>query len=305
MTRWKRISGVHVAGHPVHEFKMMRHDEDEKRFTVVPTGVPQEQPVQEPAKEPAREPVKEPEKVPEKVAGENMDISDKPKTINGEFLGYKRALVAKHDGQWKMHSPSQNHAWERGVSTAACAKGQHEAPGDNCMCGLYATWHEDDLPAEGYQDNEWTAQVKAWGEVLTGESRPRVMRAQHMQIIGIRPPTCEQCEKPSDWCISASEQNMGGRPVCDEHKPDEISGSDSPVHLRNVHDVAKELSDFYGGAKVVKRGEPWDSDRPDDMSDLEKSFKESTWKGERPAWSREAWVPAREGGSPFGRNSGG
>ena len=124
-----------------------------------------------------------------------------------------------------------------------------------------------------------------------------------MQITGIRPPKCEQCENPATHMISANPEALSGRPTCQDHMPDTISGGKIQVHATPIEDVAKELSDYYGGAEVRKHGETWGQE---DMAEFEKDYagKEvygSAWKTIRTPgnWARIGWSFPKVGTSPF------
>lgn len=269
---WKKISGERLATQYIPETKAMDTGEEEEEIIVVPEEIPQVEPEKTPA--PVQEPVKEPQRVgswksiSQEAGGEEAPVKKEPKKVKGEIIGYRHGLAAKRDGQWMLHSPIKPLPWERGHVTAACGNGKdHEAPQKDCRCGLYAKWDEPGIASE-FGNHEWITQVKAWGRVIPGS---KGFRAQHMQITGLRPPKCEQCEEPATHMISANPDALSGRPTCADHMPESISGGSIKVHATPVGEVAKELSDFYGGATVRNHGEEWDDD--DSMADFEKDIK--------------------------------
>lgn len=282
---WKRVTGITKSAFKLPEWKLMKTDEDEEEWTVIPEDVPTDVPV------PVKEPVKEPQKVPASRRAQVEDLDEpgekksKPeRTVKGELLGYRHGLASKRDGQWILHSPIKPMPWERGVAEASCGAGRdHVAPQKDCSCGLYAKHTEPSLNND-YGTHEWVTQVKAWGKVCTGVAAPDVMRAQYMQISGIRPPKCEQCDKPASHLISANESALSGRPTCEDHKPDTISGGKIKVVATPVEEVSKALSDYYGGAKVVPHGKSWSDD--EGMDEFEKQFE----KGSSESWARVGYT---------------
>lgn len=272
----------------VQDWHMMRPDEDEKRFTIKPKEFPVEQP--QPIKVPVKEPVKVPEKVPVKVgAYDDEEVATKPtQTVNGELIGYRHGLVAKRDGQWMLHSPIRPMPWERGVVTASCGNNQdHEAPSPGCRCGMYALWDEAGVTEE-FGNHEWITQVKAWGRVIPGS---KGFRTQHMQVTGIRPPKCEQCDKPASHMISANDNALSGRPTCEEHMPESIASGKIKIKATPIGDIAKELSNYYGGAQIKNQGEDWDNN--DEMKEFEHDISGLSAYGTR--WAKTSGHWARVG----------
>ena len=283
---WKKVEKLILAIHYIPEYKAMDTGEEEEEIIVIPESVPNAVPERQPVREPEQVPV------PQKVGAEKPDEEDIPaqkRTVNGELIGYRHGLVAKRDGQWILHSPIKPMPWDRGPVTAACGSGRdHEAPQKSCRCGLYAKWDESGLASE-FGNHEWITQVKAWGRVIPGS---KGFRAQHMQITGIRPPKCEQCDEPATHMISANPAALSGRPSCQDHMPESIGGGKIQIHATSVADVAKELSDYYGGAEVRNYGEDWGIG---DMAHFEKDFanKEtygSKWKSVSDGWKRTTQV---------------
>lgn len=198
-------------------------------------------------------------------------------------IGYRFAVAAKQDGQWMFHSPMQPMPWPRGKAQAGTERCGHDhvAPDENCQCGLYAKGSEESLMESYPQDakNGWITQVKMDGKLHTGRM-PGTIRSQYMQVMGIRPPKCENCDEPATHLIQLRPENLSGLPVCKEHRPETISQSENAPIAIPIHDVAKSLSDYYGGAKIVPHGKDWnDDDEPssdvDDMYEFEKQFKSS------------------------------
>lgn len=282
----KRAASKRVtAGTPIQDWHMMEPDEDEKRFTIKPLEIPRPQEVPVPVKEP----VKEPEKVPAHT-GQKSEDNEFPGevTSEGKVIGYKYFNLAKdEENNWRLSSPAQQSTppWPKGEVTALCGNGRdHTAPGPkDCNCGIHMCHSEDSPTLQHYKESGWLARLEGWGEedehgnggVATGSLGPDVIRAQHVQVVGIRPPLCEQCDKPATHLISARPDTASGRPSCEDHMPETISNGKIKIHATPIHEIAQKVSDYYGGLAVKDVGEPWEDDS-DPFDQFEKQFKSSS-----------------------------
>jgi hypothetical protein len=75
--------------------------------------------------------------------------------------------------------------WHRGVHTAHCGKGDHDAPANGCTCGIYAWYGPTPRGASAATADLVAGAVAAWGQI---ELHAHGMRAQHAMVVAVALP---------------------------------------------------------------------------------------------------------------------
>jgi hypothetical protein len=92
--------------------------------------------------------------------------------------------------QWRLRgselwSLRADDAWARGVHTACCPFGDHEAPQNGCTCGIYA-WYTPPPRTGSVGTSDLVAgAIAAWGQV---EVHAHGMRVEHAMVVALALP---------------------------------------------------------------------------------------------------------------------
>jgi hypothetical protein len=92
--------------------------------------------------------------------------------------------------QWRLRagelwSLRADEPWARGVHTAHCGLGEHDAPYNGCTCGIYAWYAPPPRTASAATSDLVAGAVAAWGAV---ELHAHGMRVQHAMIVALALP---------------------------------------------------------------------------------------------------------------------
>jgi hypothetical protein len=92
--------------------------------------------------------------------------------------------------QWRLRgtelwSLRASDRWRRGVQTAHCDTGGHDAPANGCTCGFYAWYRPAPRGASAMTPDLVGGAIALWGQI---ELHAHGMRAQHAMVVALALP---------------------------------------------------------------------------------------------------------------------
>lgn len=96
-------------------------------------------------------------------------------------IGFRQWRL-RGDELWSLRARER---WKRGVHTAHCRTGRHQAPANGCTCGIYAWYSPPPRGASAATPDLIAGAVALWGQI---ELHSNGMRAQHAMVVALALP---------------------------------------------------------------------------------------------------------------------